>query len=368
MALTFFQDALNKVQQHWSRYSFWPDYQRAYAQGQDALKAFGEQAASRYPDWVSAGGPDLVGADIANMQAEQARQNSTWRKAGQLGAVAGAGLMAVGAGAGIGTALSGAEAGAAGAGAAGTGEAVSGTYGAEAGTGAAGAAATTGLEGIPNIPTGLQEITQTIPDISAADQAAISSAAMGGAAAGAAGSAVSRILQGNGTADDYLKVLGSAAPALLGAYASNQQTGALKDLAGQYLEYGAPSRARYESSYAPGFTMANDPGYTDALNAASKATLHGLSTQGNPAGSPNAWAQSLQDLYSKTAYPALQTFRNQNANTGGIGTLTAAAPGAATGAIASQGNVYNAIGAGINDVFNPRSSLTDLLRALPRYA
>lgn len=157
---------------------------------------------------------------------------------------------------------------------------------------------------------------------------------------------------------------GSLAAAGLGAYASNQQAGSLQALNNQYLGFGAPSRARYEASYAPGFTMANEPGYKDALDQTAKATLHGLSTQGNPAGSPNAWASSLSDIYQKTAYPALQTYRNQNANTGGIGTLTAAAPGAATGAINAQGNVFNAVGGGLNDIFNPPKSLAQQLAEL----
>lgn len=156
------------------------------------------------------------------------------------------------------------------------------------------------------------------------------------------------------------------APAALGAYAANKQANSLQELADKYMNLGAPSRDRYEASFAPGFTMANDPGYTDALNQASKASMHALSVNGNPVGSPNAWGRSLQDLYEKTAYPALQTFRNQNASTGGIASFSAAAPGAATGAIGAQGNVFNAIGGGINDIFNPKPSLAQTLAEYKR--
>jgi hypothetical protein len=110
--------------------------------------------------------------------------------------------------------------------------------------------------------------------------------------------------------------------------------------------------------------MASDPGYTDALNQASTATLHGLSTQGNPAGSPNAWARSLSDLYQKTAYPALQQYRNQNASTGGFGAFNTAAPGASANATNAGAGVYNAVGSGISDIFNPQPSLADTLRQL----
>ncbi len=154
------------------------------------------------------------------------------------------------------------------------------------------------------------------------------------------------------------------APAALGAKGAKDQADSLNALADKYMALGAPSRARYEASFMPGFTMANDPGYMDSLDQSSKATLHGLSVQGNPAGSPNAWAQSLQDNYAKTAYPALQNFRNTNANAGGIASLQTAAPGAATGAINAQKGVYDAIGAGFNDVFNPKQTLAEQLAEL----
>jgi hypothetical protein len=163
-----------------------------------------------------------------------------------------------------------------------------------------------------------------------------------------------------------LKAAGRAAPGVIGAVAANKQADSLQGLADKYFSVGEPSRARYEASYAPGFTMANDPGYADALAQSSKATLHGLSVSGNPAGSPNAWGASLNDMYQKTAYPALQRFREQNANTGGIGTLTAAAPAAASGAIGAQGNVLNALGASANDIFNPPKSLAEQLAELRR--
>lgn len=165
----------------------------------------------------------------------------------------------------------------------------------------------------------------------------------------------------------FLKnALTKGAPAVLGAIGANQQANSLSALAKQYMDLGAPSRARYEASFAPGFTMANDPGYQDALDASSKATLHGLSVQGNPAGSPNAWSQSLADNYAKTAYPALQNFRNTNANAGGIASLQTAAPAAATGAIGAQSNIFNAVGAGMNDIFNPQPSLAQTMAEYQR--
>lgn len=154
---------------------------------------------------------------------------------------------------------------------------------------------------------------------------------------------------------------GRALPGILGAVGANQQANSLNALADKYMALGAPSRARYEASFAPGFSMANEPGYKDALDQTTKATLHGLSVTGNPAQSPNAWNQTLTDINSKFAFPALQNFRNMNSNAGGISSLQTAAPAAATGAINAQGNIFNAIGAGVNDIFNPQPTLAETL-------
>lgn len=154
---------------------------------------------------------------------------------------------------------------------------------------------------------------------------------------------------------------GKALPGILGAVGASQQANSLSALADKYMSLGAPSRARYEASFAPGFTMANEPGYKDALDLTTKATLHGLSVNGNPAQSPNAWDQTLTDINSKFAFPALQNFRNMNSNAGGISSLQTAAPAAATGAINAQGNVFNAIGAAGNDIFNAQPTLAETL-------
>lgn len=186
--------------------------------------------------------------------------------------------------------------------------------------------------------------------------------AMQTAAGVGGGTALSRLLDGSATTADYLSLGGTGLATGLGIYGANQQANSYADLANKYMSFGAPSRARYEASFAPGFNMNMDPGYTDALNQSSKATLHGLSTQGNPADSPNAWSKTLSDLYEKTAYPALQNYRSTNANAGGIASLQAAAPGASSNAINAQGGIYNAIGAGAADIFNPPKSLAQILK------
>ncbi len=161
---------------------------------------------------------------------------------------------------------------------------------------------------------------------------------------------------------DTKGIWGPAVGAGLGALGASQQSSAFSDLAKKYMTLGEPSRQRYEASFQPGFSMSSDPGYRDALDQTTKATLHGLSVQGNPADSPNAWTQTLSDVNSKFAYPALQNYRNMNANAGGIASLQTAAPGASNNAINSQAGVYNALGAGAADIFNPPKSLAQLLK------
>lgn len=168
---------------------------------------------------------------------------------------------------------------------------------------------------------------------------------------------------------DALTIAGLARgiPGVLGAIAADKQADAYRSQADQYMAHGAPARARFEASYAPGFSMADDPGFLDAMNQAAKATLHGLSIHGNPAGSPNAWAKSLTDLFQQQAYRGLQDYRNMNAGAGGLAALTAAAPGAASNAIRSEGNVYSALGGAAADIFNPPKSLEQILKQMKSY-
>lgn len=187
--------------------------------------------------------------------------------------------------------------------------------------------------------------------------------ATGGAAGG---TALSKLLDGSASASDFLELAGKLAGPAIGAIASNRQANSFEDLANKYMDFGAPSRARYEASYAPGFSMDMDPGYKDALDSTTKSFLHKASVTGNPVDSPNAWQQTLTDVNSKFAYPALQDYRKTNASSGGLATFAAAAPGMETSAINSTRGIYDSIGAGAADIFNPPKSMVDLMRELRR--
>ncbi len=190
-------------------------------------------------------------------------------------------------------------------------------------------------------------------------------AATGAASAGSA-AALQRILAGGGTAADYASILGAAAPGLLGAYASNQQTNAYTDLANKQLAYGEPSRARFEASMAPGFDPNAIPGYSAALDNSANAILRKLSaTSGNPYGSPGALIEANKAVVSGTALPAIQQYQLLNSQSGGLSSMTPAANANQSAAIGSQGNLYNSLGAAAANVTAPPAfNLADYMRQL----
>jgi len=245
-----------------------------------------------------------------------------------------------------------------------------------AGTGSAAGLSAAGATGLGALGAGSlagESLYPTVGGLSGSSggvTGAAGSASGGGtvaaAGAAAAGTPLSRVLDGTASTADYLSIGGGLGAAGLGAYAANQQSNDLNALADKYLAIGAPSRSRYESSFAPGFSLENEPGYKAALDQTTEAFLRKASMQGNPADNPGAWAETLKGVNTSLALPALYNYRNQNAATGGYGAFNSAAPGAATGAIGAQGNVYNAIGAGAADLFNPRPApitLNDIYRA-----
>lgn len=184
-----------------------------------------------------------------------------------------------------------------------------------------------------------------------------------GSTAASGASALSKILSGNGTAADYASLAGNALPGILGAVGASQQSGALSDLANQYLGFGAPSRARYEASMTPGFDPTTIPGYAGALDSSSKAILSRLSaTGGNPYGNPGALIEANKQIVNGTALPAVQNYQNQNAASGGISQLAGAVPGIAQQAIGSGSGVYSALGSAASSAFNPPQTVADLLK------
>jgi hypothetical protein len=167
-----------------------------------------------------------------------------------------------------------------------------------------------------------------------------------------------------GSSGSLASILGKLGAAGLGAYASNQQSNALTDLASKYQEYGAPSRARYEASMAPGFDPMSVPGYSGAVDTASKSLLARLSASGgNPFGNPGGLIDANKQIINGTAMPAVQEYQRLNANTG-FGNSMNAALGLQKESIGADANLYNSIGYGLNAATNPQPSITDIMKQL----
>lgn len=180
-------------------------------------------------------------------------------------------------------------------------------------------------------------------------------------------SAIQRILSGEGTMQDFLSVGGALGGSVLGALGNDAQRSANNSVADKYLQLGAPYRGLLEQSYQPGFTMNNEPGYKDAIDASTNSFLRAASagrapgvSGGNPMDNPGAWAETQKYVTANTALPQLNTYRSQLGSLGQLGTNTAGT--ANLNAAAGAGGAYNAAGYGLGQITNPTSSLDDLLK------
>jgi hypothetical protein len=274
-----------------------------------------------------------------------------------LGAITLGGLGAYGLGASGAAAGAGELGGAAGSSEAGLGSALFAPGEATGGAGAVGGAAGAGT---------LDEAAMTQAAREQALQSLSSQGITSSASAGAApGSALSRILDGSASTADWLSAGGNLASTGLGIAGSRRAANAYGDLNRQYMEMGAPSRARYEASMSPGFDPTTIPGYSGALDTASKGILARLSASGgNPYGNPGGLVEANRQIVSGTALPAIDAYQRLNAGTGGYAGFNAAAPGMATNQIGAQGGIYNAVGSGLAGLLSPQPSLLDTLRGL----
>lgn len=245
------------------------------------------------------------------------------------------------------------------------------------------------LEGLQSIPPGSTTALQQLTNGLDAEDAAIgqqmqAAANQGGGpgittpintvnglggVAGAAGNALSRILDGTATTADWTSVLGGAGSTLLGVLGSQAQTGALQDMQNQWLGLGAPSRARFEGSFAPGFDLAaSDPGFRNALDTSAQTAARSWSARaGNPAGSPTAQAEINKYVLGSTYLPQLNTYRSQNLTGGQLGTNQAGT--ASLGVAQGSDNLYNSLGYGLGQLTQPQNNTGGALaNLLQRYS
>ena len=270
---------------------------------------------------------------------------------------AGAGSAAAGSGAGGAVAGSDAAlaAGAAGgaAGTAGGGLTAAQAAGITSGAGAAGGALA-GMEGSSAAANVLGEA-----QVASGGAASAAPAATGAASTG---TALSRILNGTATSDDYLRLAGQIGPSLLSAYGSNKQANAQERLAAEYRGMGAPYRSRLADLYANPSSFLTSPEVQIPVQQGTDATARALSVQGNPAGSGRALSE-IQNYASNQLFGRLGQEKDRLAGFGGLSAYNAAAPGAANAAINAQGQVYGDLGYGVGQALNPQQqSLAALLK------
>jgi hypothetical protein len=152
-----------------------------------------------------------------------------------------------------------------------------------------------------------------------------------------------------------VSVLGSLLGHGLGAVGSYVQSNNLSDLASKYGQMGAPYRDQLAAITKDPSLYYNSPGAQGALNG----VLQQLSVNGNPFGN----STSLQ-LASKAAMSGYGAERDRLAGYGGLTSYNQALPQLEAGAVNASGNIWNAVGAGVGDIFNPKPTLMDILNGV----
>lgn len=169
----------------------------------------------------------------------------------------------------------------------------------------------------------------------------------------AAGTALSRIIGGNATAEDWLSVLGTAGATGLGMYTSGQKTDALTDIANQQIALREPFLTK-----ATGYLNAPESFYGSTEGgAAMEAILRRLSPGG---GVSDAYKQSL----------ATGALYDRYLNTvGTLGSLGLSGQRGITepqmAAAGTSGGALTELARGFSDILNPKPqemSLTDLMK------
>lgn len=177
------------------------------------------------------------------------------------------------------------------------------------------------------------------------------------------GSLISRIFGGTATGADWASALGTIGKAGLGIYGANQQQDASAAVADKYLAMGSPYRDKLAASYAPGFSMADQPDFQNALNIGADAAARATSAKvGNPTGNPGAYADMQKYISGSLALPQLNTYRSQLGTFGQLGTNIAGAND--TAAAGNEGYKYNALGYGLDQLTQPESPYKGILEGI----
>lgn len=178
-----------------------------------------------------------------------------------------------------------------------------------------------------------------------------------------AAGALNSLFGGDGKNTGLAQLLGTLGSTALGVYGSNSQADSYKEIANKYLAMGEPYRQRLAGLYANPDAFLSSKEVQTPVQLGTDALARSLSTQGNPVASGNA-LQQLQSYSADQLFGKLGQEKDRLAGFGGLSSYNAAAPQAETNAVGQKANVFNAVGAGMNNIFNPpqQESLADILK------
>jgi hypothetical protein len=204
---------------------------------------------------------------------------------------------------------------------------------------------------------------------SAATEIAKQAAEQGGKKAGeqAAKTGLSKLLKDSLGIDvdpSTLDILGKLLGTGLGVYGANKQAESAEGLFNKFFQMGAPYRTSLQQLNENPESFYSSPMVQGALQQGSDALSRSLSAKvGNPILNPTA-LQEMQNYTTRGLLDAYGNRWNQLSSAGQLGVSQSAPLGLQ--ANAAQGNVYNALGAGLGSVFNNQRDYTgellDILR------
>ena len=182
---------------------------------------------------------------------------------------------------------------------------------------------------------------------------------VGGPLSGIGASALKWLSEATGLSEGALRTIGTVGQAGIGTLAGLQQSSATNQLGNRILDLGAKGRERLEGSFTdPNFNLWDQPAYKGALDTSWKTGLHELSAtgSGNPFGTPTGLAALNEKIMGGLMLPALRDYREVNRATG-YGNIPQYAQ-VAQNAIGQQGGAWEAAGAGLQSLLNPRQTYT----------
>lgn len=201
-------------------------------------------------------------------------------------------------------------------------------------------------------------LAQLFSGLDAAGQAGLTGiGAQAAQAIQAGGGALKSLADSLGMDEGTLRMLGGLAQTGLGIFAGSQQADKTNALGEKILGMGAPSLARYEASFAPGFDLWQQPAYKSALQASWDTGLRAAGAKyGNPLDNPGAMAEVNKNVLGGLVLPGLQNYREMN-RAAGFANVPQYAQ-IQTNAIGQQGGAWEAAGAGLERLLNPRQNYT----------